>query len=340
LTAIAARARRTTANEFFMIGPVQIQNYKSIRELKFDASRVNVFIGEPNSGKSNIIEALSFFAEGALSNFKEVFRFKSLADLFFDQKVSKGLRVQFGRWEFDFKFKETAYQGQFLEEVDPATKIPKGGVGANHQNLTSFTSSALTPVRFYSFKGLNLFSNSQPGDLNPPFGDNLVAVLYTNEELRQRIGSIVRQKGFRLHLKPTENELMITKDLQDELYSYPWKSVSETIQRVVFFMAVLETNKGKTLLFDEPETNTFPFYTKYLAERIALDETNQFFITTHNPYLLSSIVEKTPKDKLAVFVTRMEKFETIVKRVPEKNLPELLELDADAFFNLDKLVEE
>ncbi|HEV2329840.1 MAG TPA: hypothetical protein VGY56_13740 [Verrucomicrobiae bacterium] len=104
-------------------------------------------------------------------------------------------------------------------------------------------------------------------------------------------------------------------------------------------MAVLETNQNASLLLDEPETNTFPFYTKYLAERIALDESNQFFITTHNPYLLSSVVEKTPKDKLAIFVTRMEKFETTVSQIPEKNLPELLELDSDAFFNLDRLAE-
>ena len=195
-------------------------------------------------------------------------------------------------------------------------------------------------VRFYRFAPLETFPNVTPGTLNPPFGDNLVAVLYSNEELRQRIGAVVRSQGFRLQLKPAENEMWIAKDVNDELYSYPWKSVSETIRRVVFFMAVLETNQNMTLLFDEPEANTFPFYTKYLAERIALDETNQFFITTHNPYLLSSIIEKTPKDKLAVFVTRMEKFETKVKQVPEKNLPELLELDSDVFFNLDRLVDE
>ena len=105
-------------------------------------------------------------------------------------------------------------------------------------------------------------------------------------------------------------------------------------------MAALESNKDATLLLDEPEANTFPFYTKYLAERIALDETNQFFITTHNPYLLSSVVEKTPLKDLTVFVTRMEKFETKVKQIPDKKLSELLELDSDAFFNLDKLVEE
>jgi hypothetical protein len=53
-----------------MIGPVQIRNYKSIRGLKFDAKRVNLFIGEPNTGKSNIIEALSFFAQDAFISFK------------------------------------------------------------------------------------------------------------------------------------------------------------------------------------------------------------------------------------------------------------------------------
>ena len=135
-------------------------------------------------------------------------------------------------------------------------------------------------------------------------------------------------------------ELLIAKSIEDELYSFPYTSISETWKRIVFYMAVLETNQNSMILLDEPEANTFPFYTKYLAERIALDETNQFFMTTHNPYLLSSVVEKTPMKDLTVFVTRMEKFETKVKQIPDKNLPELLELDSDAFFNLDKLVEE
>ena len=61
---------------------------------------------------------------------------------------------------------------------------------------------------------------------------------------------------------------------------------------------------------------------------------------THNPYLLSSIVEKTPMKDLNVFVTTMEQFETRLKRVPDENLPELLELDSAAFFNLDRLAAE
>lgn len=51
------------------------------------------------------------------------------------------------------------------------------------------------------------------------------------------------------------------------------------------------------LVLDEPEANTFPKFTKILAERIAGDDRkNQFFITTHNPYLLHSLIKKTSSD--------------------------------------------
>jgi hypothetical protein len=322
-----------SASNLPMLGPVHIENFKSIRDLSFEARRVNLFVGEPNTGKSNIIEALSFFAPWTAASFKESFRFKTTADLFFDQKVAKQLRVELGPHRVTLQFKDGQFQGQFRRgEVVGSTFL------MNHQGI-SRGGGIQAPVSCYFFKPLSSFPNQKPGVLNPPFGDNLVAVLYSNEELKQRIGAIVRSKGFRLQLKPTDNELLISKDVGEELYSYPWTSVSETLRRVAFLMAVLETNKNATLLLDEPESNTFPFYTKYIAERIALDETNQFFITTHNPYLLSSVVEKTPAKDVAVFVASMEKFETKVRQVPEKNLPELLELDSDAFFNLDRLVE-
>ena len=45
-----------------MIKNVSIRNFKSIKELDFKAKRINVFIGEPNTGKSNILEALGMFS--------------------------------------------------------------------------------------------------------------------------------------------------------------------------------------------------------------------------------------------------------------------------------------
>ena len=42
--------------------------------MKFDAKRVNLFIGEPNTGKTNILEALALLSEGVHgpAEFKEV----------------------------------------------------------------------------------------------------------------------------------------------------------------------------------------------------------------------------------------------------------------------------
>jgi hypothetical protein len=177
------------------------------------------------------------------------------------------------------------------------------------------------------------------GSLTPPFGQNLVTVLYTNKNLRRRVSDLFRQSNFRLEIKPVEMQMLLAKSVDDELYSFPYDSISETWRRIVFYMAILETNQNATILLDEPEANTFPFYTAYLAERIALDETNQFFLTTHNPYILSSIVGKTPVKDLNVFVTSMEGFATTVKQVSVEGLSKILDYGPDAFLNLDKLVE-
>ena len=321
-----------------MLTKVNIQNFKSVRELGFDAKRVNLFIGEPNTGKTNILEALALLSEGVHgpTEFKEVFRFRSVADLFTDQQVATPISVSTPQCNCSLSFK--APQFEFTAGL---------GGGAQKQSYsldqTGHTNSWINlqfGIKYYRFKSSSQTTTQAFGILQPPFGVNLTSMLYTNKDLRRRVSDLFRTRDFRLEIKPVTMELLIAKSIEDELYSFPYESISETWKRIVFYMAVLETNKDSALLLDEPEANTFPFYTKFLAERVALDNTNQFFMTTHNPYLLSSVVEKTHLNDLAVFVTRMEKFETKVKQIPDRNLPELLELDSDAFFNLDKLVEE
>jgi AAA15 family ATPase/GTPase len=46
-----------------IIKHAHITNFKSIRDLRLeDCQRINLFIGYPNVGKSNLIEALSLFS--------------------------------------------------------------------------------------------------------------------------------------------------------------------------------------------------------------------------------------------------------------------------------------
>ncbi len=49
-----------------MISNLTIRNFKSIKELSLSCRKLNIFIGEPNTGKSNILEALSLRSQNVL----------------------------------------------------------------------------------------------------------------------------------------------------------------------------------------------------------------------------------------------------------------------------------
>ena len=67
-----------------IIQTLQIQNFKSIRNLSLNCERINLFIGKPNAGKSNILEAVSLLGAGySKGKFMEgLIRYKSLFHLF------------------------------------------------------------------------------------------------------------------------------------------------------------------------------------------------------------------------------------------------------------------
>jgi AAA15 family ATPase/GTPase len=205
--------------------------------------------------------------------------------------------------------------------------------------IETINGSLESPFRTYIFKALKHFESNFRPFLNPPFGENIPSLLISNKYYKDRVGSIFKEKGFRLMLKPNEGDINMAKDINDELYSYPYAAISETLQRIVFYVLAIESNKKSTLIFDEPESNTFPMYTKQLAELIALDKNeNQYFISTHDPYLLNSLVSKAPINEIAVFVTTMENYETQVSLVKEKELSLLLDKGIDVYFNLGKLI--
>ena len=80
-----------------MINRLIIKNFKSIRELQIPCRRVNLFIGEPNSGKSNILEALgllSFLAHGENRSITDFVRLDDMGNLFFDNDLSKYIIIK------------------------------------------------------------------------------------------------------------------------------------------------------------------------------------------------------------------------------------------------------
>ncbi len=174
--------------------------------------------------------------------------------------------------------------------------------------------------------------------LSVPFGNNLPSLLLANIEYKKWVSEFLQEKGLTLTLKPTENDIAVSKFVNREIYSYPYYAISETLQRVIFYLIAIKSNMNSVILFDEPETNTFPFYTKFLAERIALDESNQFFVTTHNPYLLLSLIEKTKIEELNVCIVEMKDYQTIVHVLAKDQVSKVLDFNSDVFFNFNNIL--
>lgn len=325
-----------------MLNKISIKNYKSIKELTFDCKKLNVFIGEPNSGKSNIIEALALKSQNALDGFlnHSIFRYKTIGELFFDFNINSPIQVisDNSTTEISYGKRDNIPEHQFRFYLNKKLENNKH-VFISHDGKVSQNLFEETNVHFYEFKRLDHFALGYTPHLSVPFGDNLPGLLLSNPEYKKWVSEFMHEKGFTLTLKPTENDLAVSKFIDGEIYSYPYFNISETLQRVIFYSIAVKSNNNAVLLFDEPETNTFPFYTKYIAEMIALDESNQFFITTHNPYLLLNLIEKTPIDSLNVGLVRMENYCTKVDILSKDQISQVLDFNSDVFFNFDKLVD-
>jgi AAA15 family ATPase/GTPase len=327
-----------------MIKSLQIKNFKSIRQISIPCRKLNVFIGEPNSGKSNILEALALKSQNAagwhINLNEQIFRYKTVGDLFYDFNINEPIEVSADDWKASLEYSiqpDGSIENVFSLSIEDSGQKHKIQIGHDGK-VTSSNILPATNIRYYAFQRPTQFSLGRFQHLSVPGGDNLPSLLLANASHKKWVSDFLQSKGLTLTLKPTENDLSASKLVDGAIYSYPYSTLSETLQRVVFYNMAIRSNQNSVLLFDEPETNTFPFYTKFIAERIALDETNQFFITTHNPYLLLSLIEKSGLQHINVGVTEMQDYQTTVTLLNEKQITQLLDLNSDAFFNLPQIL--
>ncbi|MCJ7457505.1 MAG: AAA family ATPase [candidate division Zixibacteria bacterium] len=321
-----------------MIKNLNIQNFKSIQNLELDCKKINVFIGKPNTGKSNVLESAGIFSL-PYAKLEELVRFeKDMSNLFYDQDLTKRIKIFSEGLQFEIQSVKGMFIGWGQQKADDQ--------GIFHFNFDfdyggngKFSSNGISPFKFYKFEVIDDFKSHEPGFLRPPKGENLLTLLQTNKILKELVKDILSEFRLRIGFRPKERQLEVVKEIEDVIISYPYPMVSDTIQRIIFHLAAIETNRHSIIIFEEPEAHAFPYYTKFLAEIIARDETNQYFISTHNPYFLLSLIEKSPKDDIGIFVTYFRDYQTKVKILSQEELSEVLDLDIDIFFNLDRFVE-
>lgn len=335
-----------------LIKYLHIKNFKSVRDLSLDCERINVFIGKPNAGKSNILEAISLLgADHALRDTRfmtSYLRYKSIEQLFtrFDinqpisviaDEVEAELRASFieqGAFKFSISVPATLRQPDNGFPIFSPLTISMGKDGSKWQ--ATFDKESSSPIKKYDFRSFNTYEE-RGLFLHPPYGENLFYIANTNPEIREEIQRFLKPNGFEF-LRDIENKSMaIVQKTEDSLLSYPMYLVPDTFQRYVFHLAAILSNKESVLLFEEPEAHSYAPYV-YQLTRFVLDDSNdnQFFITTHNPYFLLPLLQES--SGVAVFTTWFENYQTHVRRMSEEEIRDILDYGVDIFLNLDQFI--
>lgn len=329
-----------------MIDSLAIKHFKSIRKMRIDCNSINIFIGEPNTGKSNILEALGLFSwRSHGGNLAEYLRFHGMHDIFYDGNLTENLEIIVKNDDtltLGMKFQNDLYHLE--SKINNAPVVIKGEPAAlfNYSGeLKSSSFSALAHfafIRYFKYSRHCIFDHSFSDYLIPPSGSNLYALMMGNKVVRDTIVDFFKELDLQLMLKPSERTFEIVKQKDGLFISHPYDTISETLHKLLFYTASIESSREATLVLDDPGAVGFPTYAKFLAEKILEHNSNQYFIATHNPYLLETIMEKAPGEMVNVFYTYLKDHQTKVELLTEIQVSRLLE--SGFFFGLPSLLEE
>ncbi|MBO9681990.1 MAG: ATP-binding protein [Flavisolibacter sp.] len=327
---------------------------------------MNVFVGYPNVGKSNILEGLSLISYlnyFSLSiSFKKLCRFKELIDIFNDGDKKKTSQISadgflfsleyVGRNEIDFSIKDLQVKERdikitspesaagIIKGIDSRYSIDKGGVVRSISNGAS-SSYSKPALKKYSFVHSDFSSQWDVNSLAYPSGENLGEVLRHNSKLRKECGELFATYDLRLIFDENEN-IVIQKQLDEfSAFQFSFSQIADTLQRLIFHKAAIATNENTVLLFEEPEAHMFPPYiSKFTADVMYDKNSNQYFIATHSPFVLNDFMEDMDKEELAIYAVGYEKGETIIKRLTDKQVTEIYQYGVDLFFNLEDYLKD
>ncbi|MEO8413950.1 MAG: AAA family ATPase [Ginsengibacter sp.] len=344
------------------IDNIEIKNFKSIRHQKIEGcKRVNVFIGYPNVGKSNILEALSlltFIREKRRPiGLKGLVRFEKLSQLFNYNNIQNPAVVYFNKdYSLLVKYEDEKHL-EFLIRDKNKKKPYNFPISVGEETLNSGKTDGVDDfsgwfpdihkliVKPYKFSESKVFNESFSAlELKIPFGKNLFELIVNNSEIQKEFSELLKSYDLDLVIDVSTNDVKISPAIKGGvIHTIPISLMADTLIRLIFFKAAIITNKNSVLLFEEPEAHMFPPYiSKFTGDIIHDENDNQYFIATHSPFVLNDFMENLKSDELAIYIVsyKKETGETIIHRMNDEDMHEAYQFGYDFFMNIDKFISQ
>ncbi|MDP2889410.1 MAG: AAA family ATPase, partial [Bacteroidota bacterium] len=201
-----------------LIDHISISNFKSIRNLKLDGlSRINLFIGKPNVGKSNILEAFGVFSlpylkynsSKKLTNF---IRADYLNELFFNGNTENKIVIKNNLGEFGLSYK-------LVDNISPLdTNLKIQDVNAIISIEKDLTVTILendidkNPFKYYNFKTNQKQKRNNLSNLLPPAGTNLMEIVENLPTLKKDLIQLFNEYNLSLVFDRASLELKVMKE--------------------------------------------------------------------------------------------------------------------------------
>ncbi|MDR1022430.1 MAG: AAA family ATPase [Prevotellaceae bacterium] len=328
---------------------IRITNFKSMRDLEMDGCRrINLLIGYPNVGKSNLLEALSLFSVPFLREKESLNRFirgENQREMFHNalhtecsvkinmvekalltlKNLTLNLNVQTDKYDAEFAFDEKLRRISIPNDFDV--------------NIKRYIFASDKPYRGVSSK-----------ELLPPYGENISEVLANDikgEGGATPLSSVIRwmddefaKIGLEYILDMSAHCIRVQRRLDGvKVFQQPYASIADTLQRIIFYKTAIASNENSVLLFEEPEAHAFPPYIKTITQDIINSTSNQFFIATHSPIILNDFIEYADvRKEVAIYLLSLQDGQTAVKRLSNSEVDEVYNYGEDLFFNIEKFL--
>jgi AAA15 family ATPase/GTPase len=309
-----------------------------------------VFIGAPNVGKSNILEALSLQAgrHNKLTQVRlsDVVRVKQVSELFNEDNISTPIELMLDDdiYTLNFVSKQEVLISniQYRDSSKYQVELRIAKIDDILPAFFNTISQDEFSINKYEFKKDISFFSDNILQLKPPFGNNLVDLINQNSELRAFVVSEFERYNLKVIVDAVDNLVYFVKEKSSGIFNkIYYHQIADTLQRLIFYKAAILSNKGNVLLFEEPEAHMFPPYIAKFTTDIIFDENNnQYFIATHSPFVLTDFIEELKREDLSIYAVGYEKGETVVKRLTDEQVGEVAQYGVDLFFNLESYLDD